>query len=76
MDKNIQKRNELLAQTVINGLESRNMDGYYAKNKEEALKIALELIPEESVVTMGGGMSHLKEEGEALVATANKEQGA
>ena len=57
MDKNIQKRNELLAQTVINGLESRNMDGYYAKNKEEALKIALELIPEESVVTMGGGMS-------------------
>lgn len=57
MDKNIQKRNELLAQTVIHGLESRNMEGYYAKNKEEALKIALELIPEESVVTMGGGMS-------------------
>ena len=33
------------------------MDGYYAHDKEEALKIALELIPEGSNVTMGGGMS-------------------
>ena len=34
MDKNIQKRNELLAQKVIKGLESRNMTGYYAADKE------------------------------------------
>jgi hypothetical protein len=27
---NILKRNELLAQKVIKGLESRNMTGYYA----------------------------------------------
>ena len=33
------------------------MTGYYAGNKEEALKKALELIPEGSSVTMGGGMS-------------------
>ncbi len=52
-----QKRNELLAQTVIKGLVSRNMTGYYAKDKEEALKIALSLIPEGSSVTMGGAMS-------------------
>ncbi len=57
MDENIRKRNELLAQKVIKGLASRNMTGYYAATKEEALKTALELIPEGSTVTMGGGMS-------------------
>ena len=57
MDKNIVKRNELLAQKVIKGLGSRNMTGYYAADKEEALKIALFLIPEGSTATMGGGMS-------------------
>ena len=57
MNENITKRNELLAQTVIKGLESRNMTGYYAANKEEALKKALELIPEGSSVGMGGAMS-------------------
>ncbi len=57
MNEAMIKRNELLAQTVIKGLKSRNMSGYYANTKEEALKIALELIPEESTVTMGGTMS-------------------
>jgi len=57
MNKIITKRNKLLAQKVIKGLESRNMSGYYADSKEEALKIALELIPKGSSVTMGGAMS-------------------
>ena len=57
MDQNIVKRNELLAQKVIKGLESRNMSGYYAANREEALALALSLIPEGSSVTMGGGQS-------------------
>ena len=57
MDANIIKRNELLAQKTIAGLKSRNMEGYYAANKEEALKIALGLIPEGSSISMGGGMS-------------------
>ena len=57
MDENIRKRNELLAQKVIKGLESRNMTGYYVATKEEALKKALELIPEGASVTMGGAMS-------------------
>lgn len=57
MDTNITKRNELLAQKVMKGLESRNMSGYYAASREEALKLALSLIPEGSVVTMGGGVS-------------------
>ena len=57
MNENITKRNQLLAQKVIKGLESRNMTGYYASDKEEALKIALELIPENTSITMGGAMS-------------------
>ena len=57
MNENIVKRNELLAQTVNRGLQSRNMSGYYAANKEEALAKALELIPKGATVTMGGGMS-------------------
>lgn len=48
------RRNELLAQTVIKGLTSRNMTGYYAATKEEALQTALSLIPEKSVITHGG----------------------
>lgn len=57
MDANIVKRNELLAAKVIKGLESRNMSGYYAASKEEALAKALELIPEGSTIGMGGCMS-------------------
>ena len=57
MNENREKRNDLLAATVIKGLESRNMTGYYARTREEALKIALDLIPEGSTVTNGGSMS-------------------
>lgn len=54
MNTYLAKRNEILAQKTIKGLKSRNMTGYYAATKEDALKLALELIPEESSVTMGG----------------------
>ncbi|MCR4850869.1 MAG: lactate utilization protein [Lachnospiraceae bacterium] len=57
MDKNIIKRNDLLAEKTVKGINSRNMTGYYAHDKDEALKIAMELIPEGASVTMGGGMS-------------------
>lgn len=57
MDKNVYKRNEMLAQTVIKGLASRNITGYYAENKEAALRQALALIPEGSTVGKGGCMS-------------------
>ena len=57
MNPAMNKRNELLAQTVIKGLKSRNMSGYYAASREESLRTALELIPEGSSVTMGGAMS-------------------
>jgi len=57
MNENIFKRNELLARKTIKGLESRNMSGYYAADRKEALEVALSLIPEGSSVTMGGCMS-------------------
>ena len=57
MNPCITKRNELLAQKVIKGLESRNMSGYYAPSREAALELALSLIPKGSTATMGGGMS-------------------
>ena len=57
MNEIVTKRNDLLSQKVIKGLESRNMKGFYAKDREEALKIALGLIPEGSSVTMGGSVS-------------------
>ena len=57
MDENMKKRNERLAQTVIKGLQSRNMTGYYAEGKEAALQQALELIEENSTISMGGCMS-------------------
>ena len=57
MNENIAKRNALLAEKVIKGLKSRNMDGSYAASREEALQQALALIPEGSSVTMGGAMS-------------------
>ena len=57
MDENMKKRNERLAQTVIKGLQSRNMTGYYAEDREAALKQALNLIEENSTISMGGCMS-------------------
>ena len=57
MNEMILQRNRLLAQKVIKGLKSRNMSGYYADNAEEALQLALDLIPEGSTVTMGGATS-------------------
>ena len=57
MNPMILKRNALLAQKVLKGLASRNMTGYYAESKEDALAQALALIPEGASVTMGGAMS-------------------
>lgn len=57
MNENIAKRNVLLARKVIRGLESRNMEGYWAESKEKALEVALSLIPEGASVAMGGCVS-------------------
>jgi L-lactate utilization protein LutB len=57
LNENIARRNALLAQKAIKGLESRNMSGYWAESKKEALALALSLIPEGSTVPMGGAVS-------------------
>lgn len=57
MNRFIVKRNELLIPQIIKNLASRNMTGYYAGSREEALQLALSLIPEGSTVSMGGAMS-------------------
>ena len=46
-------RNEVLGTRVVKAIESRNMEAYYVKTKEEALAKALELIPEKSTVSWG-----------------------
>ena len=53
----IKKRNILLGEQVIKNLKSRNIDAYFAQNKEEALKKALEIIPQESSINWGGSVS-------------------
>lgn len=50
-------RNDVLGPRVVKALESRNMEAYYVKTKEEALAKALELIPEGSSISWGGSMS-------------------
>lgn len=57
MDENRVIRNRMLAEKVIRGLESRNMEGFFAETKEKALEIALGLIPEGSSVGWGGSVS-------------------
>lgn len=42
---------------VLKGLKSRNINGYFAESKEEALKIALSLMEKGKTVGWGGSMS-------------------
>ena len=57
MNANRIKRNQMLGEKVIKGLNSRNIEAFYAESKEDALAKALELIPEGSKVAWGGSMS-------------------
>ena len=57
MNSAVSKRNELLAATVISNLTARNMTGYYANTREEAVDLALSLIKKEDTIVMGGTKS-------------------
>ena len=48
---------ENMAKTLMPQFEKRRFESYYCPNKESALKKALELIPEGSVVSHGGSES-------------------
>lgn len=54
MDK---KRNRLRQEAIIKALAQRNIEAFFAETKEEALKLALDIIPEGSSVGCGGVMS-------------------
>ena len=57
MDQNRIKRNQMLGAKIVKELTARNMEAYYTDSKEEALKKALEVIPEASSISWGGSMS-------------------
>lgn len=57
MDEIARMRNEKSIKTLIEGLKSRNMEGYYAKDKEEALSIAKKLLEESKTVANGGSVT-------------------
>lgn len=42
---------------VIENLQKRHMNGFYAENRKEALTIAMEMVPPEAVVARGDSMS-------------------
>ena len=59
MDKLLpkQKYYENVANTIIKNLSKRQIEGYYCKDKESAVKKALELIPKKASVSWGGSMT-------------------
>lgn len=52
-----QIRNEKLGAKVVRNLKKRFFDAYYVATKQEALELALKLIPEGDSVSWGGAMS-------------------
>ena len=48
---------EVLAKRVLEGLEKRNMKGYFCQTVEEANELILSLIPEGNSVSWGGSMT-------------------
>ena len=53
----LKEATKLRAQTIIKGLEKRNMEGVFCETKEDALKQALNYIEDGSSVSWGGSMS-------------------
>lgn len=53
----LKEADKLRAQTIIKGLEKRNMEGVFCETKEDALKQALSYIEDGSSVSWGGSMS-------------------
>ena len=54
---NTKEYNKTVAATVIKNLTKRNMEGYYAETCEDAVKIALSLMPEGSSIGWGGSVT-------------------
>ena len=50
-------RDSLRGEQVVKALQSRNMEAFFVDTKEDALKKALEIIPEGSIIGWGGSAS-------------------
>lgn len=46
-----------LSNTVLKGFQKRFIEGYYCETKEEAKKLALSLVPENSTASFGGSVT-------------------
>lgn len=57
MTEILRKRYALMAPKVIQALERRGFNGYFAKDRAEAKKMLLEMIPEGAVIGWGGSMT-------------------
>ena len=56
----LMQRNKKVGEKVVLNLKKRFFDAYYVETKEEALKKAISLIPENDTVSWGGSMSILE----------------
>lgn len=57
MNEVIKKQKKVLIENVIKGLASRNMEGFYADDKKEALEIAKKLLAGAKSVGAGGSVT-------------------
>lgn len=57
MNEALKKRNSLLGKQVVEALKKKHFEAYYVENKSEALKKALELIPESHSISWGGSVT-------------------
>lgn len=57
MDKNVEWYIEKQVERTIKNLNSRNMEGYYIKNREELIKKLEDLIEEGSMIGVGDSMT-------------------
>lgn len=57
MDKNVIWSNEQKIARTVQAINKNNMNGYYAKDREELIKIIEDIVSEKSLVSCGGSMT-------------------
>ena len=57
MDKNVIWANEKKISRTVQAINKNNMNGYYAKDREELIRIIEDIVSENSLVSCGGSMT-------------------
>ena len=60
MDKNVIWANEKKISRTVQAINKNNMNGYYAKDREELIRIIEDIVSENSLVSCGGSMTLLE----------------